>query len=154
MKAAICYELNQSVRVEDVQIGAPQRNEVRVRMTGAGVCHSELSVTHQPDAGRVVARPQVGEPLNVYCAVGTMAEYAVVPANAAVKVAVDAPLDRAALLGCAVFNTAQAAPGSSVAVFGAGGAGLNAIQGAAIAGAGSPVSWQSWTGRWRPWGIR
>ena len=35
----------------------------------------------------------------------------------------------------AVFNTAQVAPGSSVAVFGAGGVGLNAIQGAAIAGA-------------------
>ena len=83
-----------------------------------------------------------GQDLYVYSAVGTMAECAVVPANACVKVARDAPLDRAALLGCAVmtgvgavFNTAQVTPGSSVAVFGAGGIGLNAIQGAAIAGA-------------------
>jgi S-(hydroxymethyl)glutathione dehydrogenase/alcohol dehydrogenase len=83
-----------------------------------------------------------GQDLYVFCAVGTMAEMATVPANAAVKLPADAPLDRCALLGCAVmtgvgavFNTAQVAPGSSVAVFGAGGVGLNAVQGAAIAGA-------------------
>ncbi len=83
-----------------------------------------------------------GQDLHVYSAVGTMAEHAVVPGNGCVKVPADAPLDRAALLGCAVmtgvgavFNTAQVAPGSAVAVFGAGGIGLNAIQGAAIAGA-------------------
>jgi len=35
----------------------------------------------------------------------------------------------------AVFNTARVAPGSSVAVFGCGGVGLNVIQGARIAGA-------------------
>jgi S-(hydroxymethyl)glutathione dehydrogenase/alcohol dehydrogenase len=80
--------------------------------------------------------------LQVFSAVGTMAEYAVVPAAAAVKVPADAPLESCALLGCAVmtgvgavFNTAQVVPGSSVVVFGAGGVGLNAVQGAAIAGA-------------------
>ncbi|HEX9575527.1 MAG TPA: zinc-binding dehydrogenase, partial [Myxococcales bacterium] len=83
-----------------------------------------------------------GQDLNVFSAIGTMAEFAVAPANAAVKLPPDAPLDKCALLGCAVttgvgavFNTAQVTPGSSVAVFGAGGVGLNAIQGAAIAGA-------------------
>ncbi|HYM28069.1 MAG TPA: zinc-binding dehydrogenase, partial [Steroidobacteraceae bacterium] len=52
------------------------------------------------------------------------------------------PFDRAALVGCAVttgvgavFNTAKVQPGSSVAVFGCGGVGLNVIQGARIAGA-------------------
>jgi len=52
------------------------------------------------------------------------------------------PLDRAALIGCgvttgvgAVLNTARIEAGSSVAVFGAGGVGLAAIQGARIAGA-------------------
>ena len=52
------------------------------------------------------------------------------------------PLDRAALIGCgvttgvgAVFNTAKVEPGSTVAVIGCGGIGLNCIQGAAIAGA-------------------
>jgi S-(hydroxymethyl)glutathione dehydrogenase/alcohol dehydrogenase len=52
------------------------------------------------------------------------------------------PLDRAALIGCgvltgvgAVLNTARIEAGSTVAVFGAGGVGLAAIQGARIAGA-------------------
>jgi S-(hydroxymethyl)glutathione dehydrogenase/alcohol dehydrogenase len=64
----------------------------------------------------------------------------VAPANACVKLPDDAPLDKAALIGCAVmtgvgavFNTAKVHPGSCVAVFGAGGVGLNVIQGAAIA---------------------
>jgi S-(hydroxymethyl)glutathione dehydrogenase/alcohol dehydrogenase len=59
-----------------------------------------------------------------------------------VKIAEDIPLDRAALIGCAVttgvgaaLNTAQVTPGSSVAVFGAGGVGISVIQGARIAGA-------------------
>ncbi len=62
--------------------------------------------------------------------------------NALVKIADDMPLDRAALIGCgvttgvgAVLNTARIEPGSTVAVFGAGGVGLAAIQGARIAGA-------------------
>ncbi len=52
------------------------------------------------------------------------------------------PLDKAALIGCgvttgvgAVLNTAKVPAGSSVAVFGCGGVGLAAIQGAYIAGA-------------------
>jgi S-(hydroxymethyl)glutathione dehydrogenase / alcohol dehydrogenase len=59
-----------------------------------------------------------------------------------VKITNDMPLDRAALIGCgvttglgAVFNTAKVEPGSTVAVIGAGGIGLNCIQGALIAGA-------------------
>ena len=62
--------------------------------------------------------------------------------NAVVKIREDLPLDRAALIGCgvttgvgAVLNTAKIEPGSTVAVFGAGGVGLAAIQGARIAGA-------------------
>jgi S-(hydroxymethyl)glutathione dehydrogenase/alcohol dehydrogenase len=62
--------------------------------------------------------------------------------NALVKIRDDMPLDRAALIGCGVttgvgaaLNTAKVVPGSAVAVFGAGGVGLSAIQGALIAGA-------------------
>src|SRR5260370_17586777 len=43
MKAAICYERNQPVRIEEVILDAPRRDEVRVRMAAAGVCHSDLS---------------------------------------------------------------------------------------------------------------
>ena len=71
-----------------------------------------------------------------------MAEYATLSVDNVVKIDPKIPLDRAALVGCAVttgvgavFNTARVEPGSSVAVFGCGGVGLNAIQGAAIAGA-------------------
>ncbi|MFP2960595.1 zinc-binding dehydrogenase [Myxococcus sp. 1LA] len=78
--------------------------------------------------------------LNVFSALGALAEYAVVPARAAVRLPEDAPLDKAALIGCAVatgvgavFNTAQMPPGATVAVFGAGGVGLNIIQGAVLA---------------------
>jgi S-(hydroxymethyl)glutathione dehydrogenase/alcohol dehydrogenase len=62
--------------------------------------------------------------------------------NGFVKIPDDVPLDAAALVGCAVvtgvgavMNTARVEAGSTVAVFGAGGIGLSAIQGARIAGA-------------------
>jgi S-(hydroxymethyl)glutathione dehydrogenase/alcohol dehydrogenase len=70
------------------------------------------------------------------------AEQMLVHRNALVKIRDDMPLDRAALLGCAVitgtgavFRSAQVTPGSSVAVVGCGGVGLSTINGAAIAGA-------------------
>ena len=74
--------------------------------------------------------------------VGSFAEQTVVPETACVKIRTDAPLDKACLVGCgvmtgigAVLNTARVEPGASVAVFGAGGVGLNVIQGAVLAGA-------------------
>ncbi len=69
------------------------------------------------------------------------ADFAVVPESAAIKVSPDVPLDALATLGCAVItgvgavlNAAQVPKGSRVAVIGAGGVGLNIVQGAAIAG--------------------
>ena len=44
MKAAVCYQNNEPVRVEEVTIDPPRRNEVLVRMAASGVCHSDLSV--------------------------------------------------------------------------------------------------------------
>lgn len=73
---------------------------------------------------------------------GAFAETMVVHENAIVAIDRAMPLDRAALLGCgvltglgAVFNAAKVAPGSKVVVIGAGGVGLNVIQGCRIAGA-------------------
>ncbi|HEY7284701.1 MAG TPA: Zn-dependent alcohol dehydrogenase [Vicinamibacterales bacterium] len=69
------------------------------------------------------------------------ADFVVVPETGAVPVARDVPFDALATLGCAVLtgmgavsNAAHVSPGSRVAVIGAGGVGLNVIQGAAIAG--------------------
>src|ERR1700682_4840233 len=44
MKAAVCYKNNEPVRVEEITIDAPGRNEVLVRMAASGVCHTDLSV--------------------------------------------------------------------------------------------------------------
>jgi Zn-dependent alcohol dehydrogenase len=83
-----------------------------------------------------------GSKLNQFLCVASFAEYAVVPASGAVVIPKEMPLDRAALLSCAVLtgygaviNTAQVKAGSSVAVFGCGGVGLNSIQGARLVGA-------------------
>jgi NDMA-dependent alcohol dehydrogenase len=94
-----------------------------------------------PD-GTLRTKDAQGKPLNIFSGCGVMAEYATMHVDNLVKIDPKIPLDRAALVGCAVttgvgavFNTARVTPGASVAVFGCGGVGLNVIQGAAIAGA-------------------
>ncbi len=73
---------------------------------------------------------------------GTFAEAAILTEIAVVKIDKDIPLASAALVGCGVLtgagaalNTAQIKRGDTVAVLGCGGVGLNAIQGAKLAGA-------------------
>jgi S-(hydroxymethyl)glutathione dehydrogenase / alcohol dehydrogenase len=85
---------------------------------------------------------QNGAEVKQFANLSTYAEQMLVHENALVKITKDIPLDRAALIGCgvttgvgAVLNTARIEPGSTVAVFGCGGVGLAAIQGARIAGA-------------------
>ena len=77
-----------------------------------------------------------------FALVGGYAEQMLLHENGVVKIGEDMPLDRAALIGCGVttgvgaaLKTARVEPGSTVAVFGAGGVGLSVIQGARIAGA-------------------
>ena len=83
-----------------------------------------------------------GQEIKHFAGVSSFAEYTVVPERSVLRIPDDLPLDRAALLGCAVitgvgavFNAARVRPGSSVVVFGTGGVGLNVVQGAALAGA-------------------
>src|SRR5437773_7919169 len=104
------------------------------------------AITTLPD-GTVRTRDAKGQPLNIFSGCGVMAEYATMHVDNLVKIDPKIPFDRAALVGCAVttgvgavFNTARVAPGSSVAVFGCGGVGLNVIQGARIAGAGRIIA--------------
>jgi S-(hydroxymethyl)glutathione dehydrogenase / alcohol dehydrogenase len=85
---------------------------------------------------------QNGVEVKQFANLSTYAEQMLVHENALVKITREIPLDRAALIGCgvttgvgAVLNTARIEPGSTVAVFGCGGVGLAAIQGARIAGA-------------------
>ncbi|MFN8442941.1 MAG: Zn-dependent alcohol dehydrogenase [Caldilineaceae bacterium] len=83
-----------------------------------------------------------GSPVYYYSLVSSHAEYNIVPEQAAVPVRKDFPLDRAALLGCAVMtgyggavHAAHIKPGSSVVVIGCGAVGISAIQGARLSGA-------------------
>ena len=83
-----------------------------------------------------------GQEIGAMAMLGCMAEYAVVPAISVMKIDRAIPLDKAALVGCgvmtgvgAVTSTARVRSGSTVVVFGCGGVGLSAIQGARLVGA-------------------
>ncbi len=92
--------------------------------------------------GEAPALSWKGGRVQQFAGLATYAEEMLVHQNALVKIEKDIEFDRAALIGCgvttglgAVLNTAAIEPGSTVAVFGAGGVGLAAIQGARIGGA-------------------
>jgi S-(hydroxymethyl)glutathione dehydrogenase/alcohol dehydrogenase len=83
-----------------------------------------------------------GKPIKAFAGLGTFAEKTVVMADMLTKVHPAARPDHGCCIGCAVTTglgaaliTAKVTPGSSVAVFGAGGVGLSVIQGAKLAGA-------------------
>ena len=88
---------------------------------------------------RVSARGQDVIPM---CLLGTFSPYITVHEASVVKIAPDLPLDVAALVGCGVttgwgsaVRAAGVRAGETVVVMGAGGVGMNAVQGAAAAGA-------------------
>jgi S-(hydroxymethyl)glutathione dehydrogenase/alcohol dehydrogenase len=83
-----------------------------------------------------------GDNLFHYMGTSTFSNFTVLPEIALAKIRKDAPFDKVCYIGCgvttglgAVMNTAKVEPGSTVAVFGLGGIGLNVIQGARIVGA-------------------
>lgn len=83
-----------------------------------------------------------GQDLGGMCMLGTFSERAVVSRNSVVKIDPSIPLNVAALVGCGVptgwgsaVYSAAVKPGETVVVFGVGGIGINAVQGAKHAGA-------------------
>jgi len=83
-----------------------------------------------------------GRPLFQMTRVGCMSEYTVVSEKAVITIDDDVTIDRAALVGCgvmtgvgAVLNTAKLQEGSTAAVVGVGGVGINVVQGCRLAGA-------------------
>ncbi len=83
-----------------------------------------------------------GDDVYILGGLGVFAEYVVIREVSCVPIRKEVPLEVAALVGCAVSTgvgaamyTAAVRPGQSVAVFGAGGVGLNILQGAALCGA-------------------
>jgi NDMA-dependent alcohol dehydrogenase len=83
-----------------------------------------------------------GSDLRLMCLLGTFSERTVVNEASCIKIDPDIPLDVASLLGCGVVTgwgsavyAAGVRPGEDVAVVGIGGIGINAVQGAKLAGA-------------------
>ncbi|WP_447039088.1 Zn-dependent alcohol dehydrogenase [Streptomyces sp. DSM 118878] len=141
-----------------------------VSAVGAGVTHvapgdhvalstiASCGTCAECDRGRptmcrsAIGRPgrpftRAGRPVHQFAANSAFAERTVVKAVQAVKIPDDIPLTSAALIGCAVvtgvgaaLNRARVDRGDSVIVIGAGGIGLNVLQGARIAGASTVVA--------------
>ena len=209
MKAAVLFEANTPLSIEDVTVSKPTAHEVLIRTMAVGVCRSDLHFVDgaYPHAmptipgheacgvveavGNEVRGVKVGDHVVTclsafcgqceFCVTGRMslcidasvrrpkgaaprlmlgdrpiaqmlnlsayAEMMLVHEHACVAIDRDMPMDRAALLGCAittgagaVFNTTDVTPGETVCVVGCGGIGLAAVNAAKIAGAGKIIA--------------
>ena len=83
-----------------------------------------------------------GREVGLFAKLGTFAQYSCVAESQVIKVDSDFPLEAVALVSCGVAtgwgsatNRAAVRPGETVVVVGIGGIGINAVQGAAMAGA-------------------
>ena len=83
-----------------------------------------------------------GEDFGQMCLLGTFSQRSVVSEHSCVKIDDDLPLEAVALVGCGVptgwgtaVNAGGVRPGDTTVVYGIGGVGVNAVQGAAFAGA-------------------
>jgi len=126
----------------------PGDHVVVALIRSCGHCHycaqgdQVLCETSFPLDGRSPLATRDGESIAQGLRTGAFAEHVVVDASQVVVIPRDVPLASAALLACgvitglgAVTNTAKVPPGASVVVIGAGGVGLNSVQGAALSGA-------------------
>lgn len=201
IKAAVCHEFGQDLRIETVELRAPEQGEVEVTLKACAICHSDITyasgawggslpaVYGHEAAGHVSAigagvrgvalgdavvvtliracggcascasgapticttpydgdhgplRMPDGSKLHQAMATGGFAERVVVDQSQIVRIPKEMDMRAASLLACgvitgigAVVNAAGLRAGQDVVVIGAGGVGLNAIQGARIAGA-------------------
>jgi S-(hydroxymethyl)glutathione dehydrogenase/alcohol dehydrogenase len=139
----------------DVTLVKPGDHVITCLSAYCGHCEyclsDHMSLCISPDTkrkeGEAPRLSQGGAPLPQYLNLSAFAEYMLVHEHACVAVRKDMPLDRAALIGCGVMtgvgaaiNTSRVRPGETVAVFGLGGVGLAAVNGAAIAGAGRIIA--------------
>jgi S-(hydroxymethyl)glutathione dehydrogenase/alcohol dehydrogenase len=88
-----------------------------------------------------------GEDVGAMCMLGTFSQYGVISEHSCVPIDQDLPLDRAVLVGCGVptgwgsaVYAAGVQPGETVVIYGIGGIGINAVQGARHAGARNVVA--------------
>lgn len=107
-----------------------------------GLCTNRQGAERSGGAERPRLHDAEGQGLRQLLDTAAFAERVLVREEGVIPIAPDVPLEVAALVGCgvltgvgAVARTARVEPGATVAVFGAGGVGLNVIQGAVLAGA-------------------
>ncbi|MCX6821916.1 MAG: zinc-binding dehydrogenase [Candidatus Aenigmarchaeota archaeon] len=182
MKAAVLYELNKPLVIEELELPEPNFGQVLVKIQATGICHKQIEeiqghrgsdpflphtlghegagVVEAIGPGVTKVKPgnyvalswikgsglQSGTPTYMKGKqkvnagwITTFQEFTVASENRITKISKDIKPAPAALLGCAVstgvgavLNHAKIEAGSTVAVFGAGGVGLNIIQGAAL----------------------
>ena len=204
MRAAVLHRFGEPLTEADVELAEPASDEVLVRVTDSGICHSDRTVQlgsqdrplplilgheaagvvervgsgvsglqpgdhvvgcnsancgqclwcarglpqHCSDKGQARADGSArlsrhGDQVHAFVGLGGFADHMLVSQRALVRIPPQMPLDKAALLGCAVLtgmgavlHRAKVRPGQTVAVIGCGGVGLNAVQAARLAGAG------------------
>ena len=139
----------------DVSYVQPGDHVVTCLSVFCGTCEyclsGQLVLCNKRGTRRARGEPQRlrrnGQDISQFLDVSAFAERMLVHENAVARIDPELPFDRAALLGCAVttglgavFRTARVRAGSTVAVIGCGGVGLNAIQGARLAGAGHIIA--------------
>jgi len=203
-RAAVAFAQAQPLQIVEVDLRAPEKDEVLVRLHATGLCHSDIAaldgdnalgcfpivlghegsgvveqvgvaVTSVAPGDHVIIAPvpqcgrcaeclsgrtnlcldmyrgfagegspfsHEGKPIGRFMHAGTFAQHTVVLESAIAKVRGDAPLNRVCLAACCVATgvgasiaAAKVEPGATVIVFGMGGIGLNAVQGARFAGA-------------------
>jgi S-(hydroxymethyl)glutathione dehydrogenase/alcohol dehydrogenase len=203
MRAAVLHRFGEPLTEADVELAEPAPDEVLVRVTDSGICHSDRTVhlgsqdrplplilgheasgvvvragsqvqglvpgdhvvgcssancgrcswcarglpQHCSDKGQARADGSArllsgGREVHAFVGLGGFADHMLVSERALVRIPRQMPLDKAALLGCAVLtgmgavlHRAKVRPGQTVAVIGCGGVGLNAVQAARLAGA-------------------
>lgn len=203
MYAALLERFGSDLVPAEVELAQPAADEVLVRVTDSGICHSDRSVhlgtqdrplplvlgheaagvvehvgaavrtlrpgdhvvgtasaycgvcdrclrgqpQHCVDKGQARADGTArlhrdGAPVHAFVGLGGFATHMLVSERALVRLPDEMPLDRAALLGCAVLtgigavrHRARVGVGDTVVVIGCGGVGLNAVQGARLCGA-------------------
>ena len=88
-----------------------------------------------------------GTDVGAMCMLGSFSQYSTISETSCVAVDKDVPLEKAVLVGCGVptgwcssVYAADVVPGETVIVYGIGGVGANAVQGAAHAGAANVIA--------------
>ncbi len=113
----------------------------------SNLCDTGAKLQLGPQLDGTYRMHREGLPISQFLLISTFSPWSVVPDQSLVKVPKDVPLETMCLLGCGVgtglgsaLNAAGVRAGHNVIVMGVGGVGINAVQGAAMAGAATVIA--------------